>query len=139
MASPEDAEGAAPPQPAGWAEVFRHAPIGVLVLGFLLLLVGAGLILGGAVFVISGRARSWPVWIVLLGAGPLAIYVALHFLTGRGWAWLTVVAMLVLLALTAALRAAASPVFPLAPLSEILVSVASLAYLFRPRVRQAFR
>jgi hypothetical protein len=121
-----------------WAEVFREAPIGVLVLGFLLLLVGAGLILGGAVFAISGGARSWPVWVFLFGAGPLAIHLALHFVYRRGWAWAAVVVMLVLTAVTSAFRAAVAEVFPVVPLVEIGVSLAVIAYLLRPRVRAAF-
>lgn len=123
----------------GWSDVFRQAPIGVLVLGFLLLLVGAGLILGGAVFVVSGRARSWPVWVGLLAAGPLAVHVALHFLWGRGWAWLAVVAMLALLGASAAVRVVAGGEgLPVVPLAELAVTLAALAYLIRPRVRQVF-
>jgi hypothetical protein len=126
------------PQRDEWGEVFRTAPIGVLVLGFLLLVVGAGLILGGAIFAFSGGPRSWPIWVVLFGAGPLAIYLALQFVSGRGWAWVAVVAMLLMSAAASALRVFDAAVFPLAPLAEILLSLAAVAYLMRPRVRQSF-
>jgi hypothetical protein len=121
-----------------WAQVFRSAPIGVLVLGFMLLLVGAGLMLGGAVFFISGQATSWPVWLVLFGAGPLAMYVALQFVSGQAWAWVTVVSMLVLVLASSLVRAVGAEVLPVVPLSEMLASLAVLAYLLRPRVRQVF-
>jgi hypothetical protein len=121
-----------------WAEVFRRAPIGVLVLGFMLLLIGGGLILGGALFVFSGRPSAWPVWIILFGAGPLAIYLALQFISGQGWAWTTVIAMLVLVLISSGVRAIRAEVLPVVPFAEILVSLAVLAYLARPRVRQAF-
>jgi hypothetical protein len=121
-----------------WSEVFRNAPIGVLVLGFLLLVLGAGLILGGAVFAFSGGPRSWPIWVVLFGAGPLAIYVALEFVSGRSWAWLAVVAMLVMSAAASGVRVFDAAVFPIAPLAEIALSLAAVAYLMRPHVRQAF-
>jgi hypothetical protein len=126
------------PQREEWGEVFRTAPIGVLVLGFLLLVVGAGLILGGAIFAFSGGARSWPIWVVLFGAGPLAIYLALQFVSGRGWAWVAVVAMLLMSAAASALRAFDAAVFPLAPVAEVLLSLAAVAYLMRPHVRQSF-
>lgn len=121
-----------------WAEIFREAPIGVLVLGFLLLLVGGGLILGGAFFALTGGARSWPVWAALFGAGPLAIHLALHFMHRSGWAWSTVVGMLTLTVVTSALRAVLADVFPVVPLLEIALSLAVLAYLVRPRVRRVF-
>gem|GEM_PF-5518590 len=121
-----------------WGDVFREAPIGVLVLGFLLLLVGGGLIVGGAVFAFAGFGRSWPVWLVLFGAGPLAIYLAVQFVSRRGWAWSTVVAMLALTAVTSTYRAFVADVFPVAPIAEVVVSLAVIAYLVRPRVRAAF-
>jgi hypothetical protein len=121
-----------------WAEVFRQTPIGVLVVGFLLLLVGAGLMLGGIIFLVSGRASAWPVWLVLFGAGPLAIYLALHFVWRRRWAWTTVVAMLMLALFTATVRALRAEVIPVAPISEIVVAGATLMYLLRTRVRQTF-
>jgi len=121
-----------------WAEVFGRAPIGVLVLGFLLLLVGAGLILGGAFFALTGEARAWPVWAVMFGTGPLAIYLALQFVGGRGWAWIAVCAMLVMTAVTSAFRTWSTEAFPVVPLVEIVISLTVLAYLARPSVRRSF-
>jgi hypothetical protein len=121
-----------------WGDIFRNAPIGVLVIGFLLLLVGVGFILGGTMFAVSGRGRGWPVWLVLFGVGPLVIYVALHFVSGRGWAWLTIVVVLLLMLLSAAVRLFTAVVFPVVPLAEIVVSGAIMAYLLRPRVRSVF-
>jgi hypothetical protein len=121
-----------------WADVFREAPIGVLVLGFLLLVVGGGLIVGGAVFALAGGARSWPVWVVLFGAGPLAIYLALNFVYRRSWAWSAVIAMLVLTALTSTYRAFSADVFPAVPILEIVISLGTITYLVRPHVRRAF-
>jgi hypothetical protein len=132
--------GAPPPLRARdeWAEVFRTAPIGVLVIGFLLLVIGLGFLLGGTVYVVSGRGAGWPIWLMLFGAGPLVIYVAVHFVSRQGWAWITIVAMLFLILLSAALRAATASVFPVMPLAEILLCAAAIAYLLRPRVRGAF-
>lgn len=117
---------------------FARAPTGVLVIGTLLLLFGAGLIFTAVVLLISGRPVGWLLWSGLLASGPLAMYLALSFIHGRRWAWVTVTAILILLLVSATVRALASPEIPIAPFGEILVSLGCLAYLARAHVRRGF-
>ncbi|CAN5725909.1 hypothetical protein BH23GEM3_BH23GEM3_08380 [soil metagenome] len=126
------------PNARSWPELFGRAPIGVLVLGSILFLVGAGLIVGGAVFAIRQGLENWPVWGGLMLAGPVVVYAALHFIACTRWTWLAVVLMLAMIAGTAAVRAVRAEEVPIAPAAEILVSLGSLVYLNRPRVRQVF-
>jgi hypothetical protein len=120
------------------ASVFATAPIGVLVIGALLLFLGAGLIIGGVVLLLSGRPGGWPAWLGLLASGPLAIYLSLHFVDGDRWAWITVVALLLLILGSGVARAIAGGGPPIASLVEVVVSLGCLAYLFRARVRGGF-
>jgi hypothetical protein len=117
---------------------FARAPTGVLVIGTLLLLFGAGLILAAAVLLFSGRPVGWLLWSGLLASGPLAMYLALSFIHGRRWAWVTVTSILVLLLVSALVRALTSPEIPVAPFGEIVVSLGSLVYLTRAHVRRGF-
>ncbi len=128
----------ADPGEEGWGEVFRRAPIGVLVLSGLLLLAGAGFIFGGVFFALSGTGANWLVWMFLLGVGPLFVYLALHFVLLHHWAWLAVVALIILLALSALVRTVTAEAAPVAPLFELVVGLATLAYLNRTHVRKRF-
>ena len=123
--------------PRDWPDVFRKAPIGVLVLGALLFFLGAGLLLAGTFFLLAGRGGSWLTW-ATLAAGPLAVYVALSFVLLRKRAWMVVTAVLVLLATSALLRLFWTPGVPVSPAAEMIAAVAMLLYLRRPRVREAF-
>jgi hypothetical protein len=126
------------PAAADLTEVFRRAPIGVLVLGGLLFFVGAGFILSGVFFALSGTAGSWLTWLLMLAVGPLFLYVALQFVLLRRRAWLVIVLLVGLLLLSSLLRSFTAPALPVSPLAEIVVELLTLAYLVRPRVRAEF-
>lgn len=126
------------PAAAGLTEVFRRAPIGVLVLAGLLFFVGAGLILSGVFFALSGTGRSWLAWLVMLAVGPLFLYVALQFVLLQHWAWLVIVLLVVLLLLSSVVRSLTAATLPVSPLTEIVVELLTLAYLMRRHVRRVF-
>lgn len=123
---------------AAWGEVFSRAPIGVLVLGVLLSFLGSGIFLGGVFFAFGGTPGSWVAWLMMLLVGPLVLYVALHFLMLRHWAWLVIVLLLALLLGSSLIRTVTAEGAPVAPLAEVVVEILSLAYVVRPRVRAAF-
>lgn len=111
----------------------------MLVVGALFFFVGGGLVVGGAYLLLTGHLRSPAVWGITLVAGPLAVYAALEFVQMRWWSWVAVVALLVLLIVSALYRAAAARGgVPVAPLAEALLQGMALLYLVRPRVRRAF-
>jgi hypothetical protein len=118
--------------------VFASAPIGVLVIGVLLLLLGAGLVVGGVVLLLAGGPGPSLAWLAVLAAGPLAIYLSLHFVYGRRWAWTAVVSLLVFILASGVARAAVADGVTLMPLLEAAVSLGCLAYLFRAHVRRGF-
>lgn len=123
---------------AGWEGHLQRAPVGVLVLGALLFLLGAGLVLGGAYLGISRPDAGLLPWVAALLVGPLLFYASLHLVRLTPWAWLAMVLVLVLLLISSVVRAVVSPQEPLSPLFEGVVEGAVLIYLARPHVRAAF-
>ncbi len=128
----------APPPVKAWTEIFRRAPIGVLVLGALLFFVGAGFILAGVFFLLLGTVGIPFGGVIMLLVGPLFLYVALQLVLLQRWAWLAIVALLALLLVSSLIRAFTAEEIPIAPLFEVVVQLGTLAYLTRPRVRGAF-
>jgi hypothetical protein len=124
---------------AGWVAGLRLVPPGVLVVAGVLGLLGAGLVLSAAYLTLARGGVGWVPVVAGAGAGPVAIYVALHLLRGTHWAWLAVVLVTVLLLASSLWRLVAAPPPPVAPLGEIAVELLALGYLLRPRVRAAFR
>lgn len=122
----------------GWAELIRGAPLGVVVVGSLLLFLGAGLVLGGFYLALARPDAGWMPWILALGIGPTALYLALHLLRRTSWAWLALVALLALLAVSSLVRLLNVPGPVLAPLAELSLEALLLVYFARPTVRRAF-
>ena len=121
-----------------WSELLRRPPVGVLVLGGLLAFLGAGFILGAAYFTLAGPELGWTAVLTGVGAGPLALYVAIHLVRLTHWAWLAMVLVLLLLLASSAWRLVVSPPPPTVPVLEIVAELFGLAYLTRPGVRGAF-
>jgi hypothetical protein len=124
-----------------WSTVFRQAPIGVLAIGVVLGLIGAGFVLGAAFFVLRGGAGAAPRWAAaaaLALLGPLCLYLGIAFVRLHRWARGAVTALLLLLAVSAAVRVFTVEGPPVSPLVEGTVALLALLYLCRPRVRGAF-
>lgn len=123
---------------AGWAELIRGAPLGILILCALLFFLGSGLVLGGVYLAIARGDTGWVAWAMALLVGPVALYLALHLLRRTSWAWLAMVALLGLLLCSSVVRLLASPESPLSIAAELLAEILCLVYLVRPPVRAAF-
>jgi hypothetical protein len=121
-----------------WGEVFRRAPFGILLVSALLALLGTGFVAGGLYLTLIGRGLGWWALSAALVLGPLVLYVALHLVRLSHWAWLALCALLCLLLASSILRLLATPPPAVSPLGEIVVEVATLLYLFRPRIRRAY-
>jgi hypothetical protein len=134
------AEGGTPGPTRGgsWSDVLRRPPVGVLVLGGLLAFLGAGFVVGAAYFTLAEPGVGWVPLLTGAGAGPLALYVAIHLIRLTHWAWLAMVLALALLLASSLWRLAVAPPPPVAPVLEIVVELLGLAYLTRPGVRGAF-
>lgn len=118
----------------------RRAPLGVLVLGVLLLFLGAGLIVAPVYLVVTGvEGRRLPGWAAMAGTGAVALYLSLALLRMRRWAWTAVVVLLVLLLGSSIVRAVVSNEPPGAELAEIAAELLALGYLARRPIRDAFR
>ena len=122
----------------GWGDVVRRAPLGVLVLGALLAFLGAGFVVAAAYFALAGPEVGWVPLLMGMGAGPLALYVALHLIRLTHWAWLAMVLVLLLLIGSSVWRLLVTPPPPTVPVLEIVLELLGLLYLARPRVRGAF-
>jgi hypothetical protein len=116
----------------------RRAPIGILVLGFGLLLLGAGFIAAGLYLAFARADAGWMPWLVALGFGPALLYVAHHVVRLARWTWPALLGGCLLLLASAVVRLLLDGPNPLAPLAEIVVEAGILFYLTRPRVRAAF-
>ena len=112
--------------------------MGVLVLAALLSFAGAGLMAAALYLAVTRAAEGWPLWAAALLFGPLLLYLASGLVRLARWAFLAMVALLLLLAATAVVRAVSSPSTWVSPLVELLVEAAALAYLLRPRLRRRF-
>jgi hypothetical protein len=110
----------------------------VLVLAAFLSFSGAGLMAAALYLVVTRAAEGWPLWAAALVFGPLLLYLASGLLRAARWAFLATIALLLLLAATAALRAVAAPQAWIGPLVELAAEAATLAYLLRPGMRRHF-
>ena len=122
----------------GWVGAVRRVPVGILFLAVALALLGAGSVLGAAYLAAERRELGWMPVLAGVGAGPLAIYVAVHLVRRTHWAWQALVLLLILLLLSSLWRVVATPPPVLSPVAEVVFELLSLAYLSRPRVRAAF-
>jgi hypothetical protein len=122
----------------GRGEWLRRAPLGVLAIGFALLLLGSGFVLGGLYLAITRGDGGWMPWLAAIAIGPLLLYISFHVLRLSRWAWLALVGLGGLLLASALVRLLLAGPHPLAPLTEIAVEAAVLGYLTRPRIRRAF-
>jgi hypothetical protein len=122
-----------------WSELVRRTPLGVLVLGGLLGFLGAGFVVGAAYFTIAGPEVGWVPIVMGVVAGPLALYVAMHLVRLTHWAWQAMVLVLALLLGSSVWRLWVSPPPPTVPVLEMVLELFCLAYLFRPRIRGAFK
>lgn len=116
-----------------------RAPTGVLLLAGALGVLGAGLVLGAAYLALDRQDVGWVPVVAGGGAGPVAIYVALHLVRLTRWAWQTMMLALALLLLSSLWRLVAAPPPPVAPLAEVAAELLAMAYLARKSVRSAFR
>lgn len=116
----------------------RRAPLGILVVGFALLLLGAGFVAGGVYLGLARADTGWVAWGGAVVIGPLLFYVAVHLLRLSSWAWLALVGLMALLLASALARFLLAGPHPLAPLLEMCVEIVLLVYLTRPSVRRAF-
>lgn len=116
-----------------------RAPLGVLVLGMVLALLGAGFMAGGAYLGLTRADAGWPMWLGALVIGPLILYVGVRVIGLAPWAWTTLLLLTVLLLASSCVRAIVTPTFPVVPLAEIAVELLVIGYLASPRVRNAFR
>jgi hypothetical protein len=121
-----------------WGEAVRRTPVGVLLLAGLLGVLGAGFVVGAAYLALARPEPGWVPAVMGLGAGPLALYVALHLLRLTHWAWLAMVLSLLLLLASSAWRLLTAPQRPGVAIAEIVLEVLALLYLARRRVRTAF-
>lgn len=121
----------------GWGDGIRRAPLGVLVIGVVLFLLGGMLVVGGVYLALARRDTGWFAWLSALLLGPVTVYLALHLVRRTPWAWLTMILLLGLLIASSVVRAVGSP-SPFAPLGELVLEAACLAYLVRAPVRRAF-
>jgi hypothetical protein len=112
--------------------------VGVLAIGFALLLLGSGFVLGGLYLALARGGGGWMPWLAILAIGPLLLYISAHVLQLSRWAWLVLVGLSALLIASALVRLLLAGPHPLAPLTEIAVEAAVLGYLSRPRIRRAF-
>lgn len=122
-----------------WQRWLGRAPLGVLVLGMVLALLGAGFMAAGAYLGLTRPAAGWPIWLGAVLIGPLILYVRLRVIALAPWAWLTMLVLTLLLLASSSVRAAVTPSIPIAPLGEILLELGVIGYLLTPRVRAAFR
>ncbi len=132
----EESEGS--PGRAGWAELIRSAPLGVLILCALLFFLGAGFVLGGFFLAMARGDTGWMAWVLALAIGPTALYLAVHLLLLTSWSWLAMIALLGLLLASSVVRAVGSPDVVLSPLGEIAVEGVCLLYMARRPTRRAF-
>jgi hypothetical protein len=116
----------------------RESPAGILTLGALLAMAGAGLLAAGAYAALAGIA-GWPSWVATLVVAPLMIYVAGRLVQRVRWAYLVMCVLLLLLIASSALRLATEPWPAVAPLAELAAELGCAAYLARPRVRASFQ
>lgn len=113
-------------------------PLGITLIAALLAILGIGSI-GAATYVLltTGNANVWLVG-TAVAAGPAILYLSFHLLRLAPWTWRTLTVVLVLLAISSIVRLAVTPGLAVAPVGEILVELAGLFYLTRPRVRKLF-
>ncbi|HEX6926514.1 MAG TPA: hypothetical protein VF167_13925 [Longimicrobiaceae bacterium] len=123
---------------AAWEQALRRAPLGVVVLGTILGLLGAGSLLGGIYLALARPDIGWRVWLGVLAIGPLSLYVAVRLVSLAAWTWSTMIVLLVLLLISSCARAWITPEIPTVPIFEILIELATLGYLASPSVRRAF-
>jgi hypothetical protein len=116
----------------------RRAPLGVLAIGFALLLLGSGFVLGGLYLALTRGGEGWMPWLAAIAIGPLLLYFSIHVLRLSRWAWLVLVGLGALLLASALIRFLQAGPHPFAPLTEIAIEAAVLGYLTRPRIRRAF-
>ena len=121
-----------------WGEMLRRPPAGVLVLAGLLAFLGAGFVVGAAYLALARPDPGWLLLAIGLGAGPLALYVALHLLRLTRWAWLAIVMADALLLASSSWRLLTAPERPAVAIAEIVLELLALVYLSRLRVRRAF-
>ena len=119
-------------------ELLRRPPFGVLVLAAALGFAGGGFVLGAAYLAFARRDLGWVPVLGGMGAGPTALYVALHLLRLTRWAWLVLVLVLILLLGSSVSRLAVAPPPAVVPIGELVIESLILLYLCRPRVRGAF-
>lgn len=117
----------------------RRAPLGVLVLGLLLLFLGAGLIVAPTYLLLAGTEGRHLGWAAMAASGCLTLYLSAAVLSMRRWAWTAIIALLVLMLASSVVRAALADEPPVAPVAEILLELLALGYLARRPVRDAFR
>lgn len=119
-------------------ERLQVTPIGILLIAAVLLIVAAGLLVGG-VYLLLDRERItlWAVALVLV-ASPAILYLDYHLIRFTHWAWMTLVALLVLMAVSSVGRLLLSPGLPIAPGGEILLEILAAWYLSRPGIRSRF-
>jgi hypothetical protein len=93
---------------------------------------------GGIYLALTREDGGWMAWLAALAVGPLILYIAVHVIRLSHWAWLALVGLAALLIASAVIRLFFQGPHPVVPLVEIAIEAASLLYLTRPRVRQAF-
>lgn len=124
---------------AVWQRWLARAPLGVLVLGMVLTLLGAGFLAGGVYLGLTRADAGWATWLGALVIGPLILFVGVRVIGLAPWTWTTMLLLAVLLLASSCVRAIVTPTFPVVPLVEIALELLVIGYLATPRVRAVFR
>lgn len=116
----------------------RRAPLGIVVVATLLLILGVGLVAGGAYLLLyDPTATAWAALSALV-LGPATLYLTYHLVQLAPWTWLALVILIALLTLSTFIRGIVSPGIPIPAVIELLFEAGVLAYLTREPVRRAF-
>lgn len=115
----------------------RKRPIGVTVVAVLVLLSALGTIVFSIPALGLGPPLSTAQIVLNLVFAAILLYIAYGLFTLKPWAWITTIVLEVLNGIFAILAIAGAPAAPV-PWIQLVIAIAVVAYLTRPRVREAF-
>ena len=126
------------PDPSTWPQRLRETPTGILLISAFLVVLGFGSLFGGLWVVMSqGDISYWAIATGVIG-GPALFYLAYNLIHFARWTWMTLIALIVLMAASSVLRLLVDPGMGIAPTGELLVEAIAAYYLTRPSIRRRF-